>query len=94
MARIALMAAALTGAVCPPRAFAGEEYENRILVAERPEFDPRQPFSSTSFDGRLRNRVTLVGEVRAAERESGVLQVRVPGCSGCTVLPAPSSAPE
>ncbi len=113
------------------------EYENRILVAERQEFDPRQPFSSTSFDGRLQTvsprgaddilsslaaetgglyfsrttgfrtvldriearhrswyRLTLVGEVRAAERESGVLQVRVPGCSGCTVLPAPSSVPE
>ena len=39
-------------------------------------------------------RLTLVGEVGAAERESQVLQVRVPGCSGCTVLPAPSSAPE
>lgn len=39
-------------------------------------------------------RLTLVGEVRAGERESQVLQVRVPGCSGCTVLPAPSSLPE
>lgn len=39
-------------------------------------------------------RLTLVGEVGAAERESQVLQVRVPGCSGCTVLSAPSSAPE
>lgn len=113
------------------------EYENRILVAERQEFDPRQLFSSTSFDGRFQTvsprgaddilsslaaetgglyfsrttgfrtaldridarnrtwyRLTLVGEVRAAERESGVLQVRVPGCSGCTVLPAPNPVPE
>ena len=30
------------------------EYENRILAAERQEFDPMRPFSSTSFDGRLR----------------------------------------
>ena len=36
-------------------------------------------------------RLTLVGE-RAAE--SGVLQVRVPGCSGCIVLPALNSTPE
>ena len=43
---------------------------------------------------RLWYRLTLVGETEARERESGVLQVRVPGCSGCTVLPAPSSAPE
>lgn len=39
-------------------------------------------------------RLILVGEVGAGERESQVLQVRVPGCSGCTVLPAPSSSPE
>ena len=43
---------------------------------------------------RLWYRLTLVGETEAGERESGVLQVRVPGCRGCTVLPAPSPAPE
>ena len=30
------------------------EYENRILTAERGEFDPRQPFSSTSYLARER----------------------------------------
>ena len=39
-------------------------------------------------------RLTLVGEPGAGERESQVLQVRVPGCSDCTVLPAPSPAPD
>ncbi len=39
-------------------------------------------------------RLTVVGETEAGERESQVLQVRVPGCSGRTVLPAPSSLPE
>ena len=48
------------------------------------------------IEGRNRSwyRLQLVGEVGAGERESQVLQVRVPGCSGCTVLPAPSAAPE
>ena len=54
----------------------------------------RKPLDRIEARNRSWYRLTLVGEVRAAERESGVLQVRVPGCSGCTVLPAPSSVPE
>lgn len=38
--------------------------------------------------------VRLVGEGGAGERESQLLQVRVPGCSGCTVLAARGSVPE
>ena len=113
------------------------EYEDRILTAERGEFNPFQPFSSTSYEGRRRAvsprgaddilsslaaetgglyfsratgfpnvldriesrnrrwyRVSAVGEVEAAEGESEVLQVRVPGCADCTVLPVPNRAPE
>ena len=32
-----------------------QEHETRILFAERQEFDPRQPFSSTSYEGRFRD---------------------------------------
>ena len=54
----------------------------------------RRPLDRIGDRNRSWYRLTLVGEVRAAERESGVLQVRVPGCSGCTVLPALNSTPE
>ena len=54
----------------------------------------RRPLDRIEARERVWYRLTLVGETEAGERESGVLQVRVPGCSGCTVLPAPSSAPE
>ncbi|MXZ59769.1 MAG: hypothetical protein F4228_08195 [Acidobacteria bacterium] len=54
----------------------------------------RRPLDRIEARQRVWYRLTLVGETEAGERESGVLQVRVPGCSGCTVLPAPSSAPE
>ena len=54
----------------------------------------RKPLDRIGDRNRSWYRLTLVGEVRAAERESGVLQVRVPGCSGCTVLPALNSTPE
>lgn len=36
--------------------------------------------------------LNLIGEKGAGERESEVLRVRVPGCDGCTVLPAPKPA--
>ncbi len=93
MARIALMAAAPTGAVYR-LTLVGEvraaERESGVLQVRVPGCSgcivPPAPV--------LRNRLTLVGEVRAAERESGVLQVRVPGCSGCIVLPALNSTPE
>lgn len=54
----------------------------------------RRPLDRIEARYRVWYRLTLVGETEAGERESGVLQVRVPGCSGCTVLPAPSFAPE
>ena len=54
----------------------------------------RRPLDRIEDRHRSWYRLTLVGETGAGERESQVLQVRVPGCSGCTVLPAPSSAPE
>ncbi|MDE3263162.1 MAG: hypothetical protein OYL41_14380 [Acidobacteriota bacterium] len=57
----------------------------------------RRPLDCIEARHRVWYRLTFVrrvGETEAGERESGVLQVRVPGCSGCTVLPAPSSAPE
>jgi len=54
----------------------------------------RRPLDRIEARHRVWYRLTLVGETEAGERESGVPQVRVPGCSGCTVLPAPSSAPE
>lgn len=54
----------------------------------------QRPLDRIEHRNRSWYRVTLVGEVGAGERESQVLQVRVPGCSGCTVLPAPSAAPE
>lgn len=54
----------------------------------------RRPLDRIEARQRVWYRLTLVGETEAGKRESGVLQVRVPGCSGCTVLPAPSSAPE
>ena len=54
----------------------------------------RRPLDRIEARERVWYRLTLVGETEAGERESGVLQVRVPGCSGCTVRPAPSSVPE
>ena len=54
----------------------------------------RRPLDRIEDCNRSWYRLTPVGETQAGERESGVLQVRVPGCSGCTVLPAPSSVPE
>ena len=54
----------------------------------------RRPLDRVEARHRVWYRLNLVGETEAGERESGVLQVRVPGCSGCTVLPAPISVPE
>ena len=48
----------------------------------------RKPLDRIAARNERWYRLSLVGEDPAAERQSGVPQVLVPGCSDCTVLPA------
>ena len=48
----------------------------------------RKPLDRIAARNERWYRLSLVGEDAAAERQSGVPQVLVPGCSDCTVLPA------
>ncbi len=54
----------------------------------RPRQGFRKPLDRIAARNERWYRLSLVGEDAAAERQSGVPQVRVPGCSDCTVLPA------
>ena len=60
--------------------------ERRPLLRRATGF--RKPLDRIAARNERWYRLSLVGEDAAAERQSGVPQVLVPGCSDCTVLPA------